>query len=91
MHQTTFACLLSPGGGAFVIFARYVLKVLKFFIFIFFPFLKTIEFSLFFSFKNLEKKSGVQSPVRVLYYAAKLWNGPVMKEVLPSKDQNWQR
>ena len=27
-----------------------------------FLFLKTIEFSLFFSFKNLEKKSGVQSP-----------------------------
>ena len=43
--------------------ARYFLKVLNFFLFSFyFPFLKTIEFSLFFSFKNLEKKSGVQSP-----------------------------
>ena len=40
MHQTPFACLVSPGGGAFEIFARYVLKVLKFFIFILFSFFK---------------------------------------------------
>ena len=62
MHQTPFACLVSPGGGAFEIFACYVLKVLKFFIFILFSFFKNNWIFSFFSFKNLEKKSGVPSP-----------------------------
>ena len=93
MHQTPFACLVSPGGGAFEIFARYVLKVLKFFIFILFSFFKNNWIFSFFHLKILRKnlESRVQSLVLVLYYAAKLWNGPVMKEVLPSKDQNWQK
>ena len=37
-------------------------KFLKFLFSFYFPFLKTVEFSLFFSLENLEKKSGVQSP-----------------------------
>ena len=40
--------------------ARYFLKVLNFLFSFYFPFLKTIEFSLFL--KNLEKKCGVRSP-----------------------------